>query len=72
MPNTFEYVAEGDWAAVQRLVDQLNSLNIIGKHLFIGAGAPTSTPTGRALYLRTNGGTTSTLYVWEGAAWVAK
>lgn len=37
-----------------------------------GRGAPTSTPSGRALYIRQDGGAGSTLYVWEGAAWAAK
>lgn len=72
MSNTFDYIAEGDWAGVQRLVDTLNTQAILGKHLFVGSGAPTSTPSGRALYLRTDGGGGTTLYVWEGAAWVGK
>jgi len=37
-----------------------------------GSGAPTGTCVTPSLYLRTNGGTGSTLYVCESSAWVAK
>lgn len=40
--------------------------------IFTGLGAPAFTPTGRALYVRQDGGAGTTLYVWEGAAWAAK
>lgn len=38
-----------------------------------GTGAPSGAPLGdRGMYIREDGGTTTTLYIWEGAAWVAK
>ena len=37
-----------------------------------GVGLPNFTPTGRALYLRQDGGAGSTLYVYEGASWSPK
>ena len=37
-----------------------------------GIGAPQFTPPGRAIYLRLDGGTNTTLYVYEGTAWIAK
>jgi hypothetical protein len=37
-----------------------------------GVGVPSFTPTGRAIYIRQDGGTNTTLYVYEGSAWVAK
>lgn len=52
--------------------DLLKGLNALGQFIFYGAGVPTFTPTGRAIFIRTNGGAGSTLYVWEGAAWAAK
>lgn len=58
--------------------DLLTGLNQLGQILYFGAGAPTFTPvdtlgnTCRALYIRTNGGANTTLYVYEGAAWAAK
>lgn len=38
----------------------------------IGVGVPNFTPDGRAVYLRQDGGTNTTLYVYEGSAWVPK
>lgn len=72
MPDYFDNIENGDWEAVRRLVVQLNTLNIVNKHVFVGRGAPTGTPSGRALYIRTDGGASTTLYVWEGASWVGK
>lgn len=37
-----------------------------------GVGVPAFTPDGRAIYLRQDGGTDTTLYVWEGTAWLPK
>ncbi len=38
-----------------------------------GTGAPSGQPLGdRGMYIREDGGTGTTLYIWEGAAWVAK
>lgn len=47
-------------------------LTQLAQHLFFGEGVPTFTPPGRALYVRLDGGTSTTLYVYEGASWVAK
>lgn len=58
--------------------DLLDAVNTIGQLLYFGEGAPTFTPTdvngntARALYIRTNGGATTTLYVYTGAGWTAK
>jgi hypothetical protein len=55
--------------------DDLTRLNLeyLGEHLLIGKGAPTLRPgADRGLYLRLDGGAGTTLYVWEGAAWVGK
>lgn len=60
--------------------DLLNALNTLGQLLYYGAGAPTFNPTdgngnpGAALYIRTDGGTTTTLYVYNTStsAWTAK
>lgn len=52
--------------------DLLGGLNTLGQFIYFGSGAPTFTPTGRAIYIRTNGGAGTTLYVWEGAAWAGK
>jgi len=40
--------------------------------IMTGVGVPAFTPDGRAIYVRQDGGTGTTLYVWEGAAWVPK
>jgi hypothetical protein len=50
----------------------INGLNAIGQFFYFGAGAPSFTPPGRALYIRTDGGAGTTLYVYEGASWVGK
>lgn len=47
-------------------------LNDFLQFIYWGVGAPTSTPPGRALYLRLDGGAATTLYVYEGAGWVGK
>lgn len=59
----------------QQIFDRLfGGVNDIGQHFYSGVGVPTFTPPGsaRALYIRKDGGTGSTLYVYEGAGWVAK
>lgn len=53
------------------------STSILGTSIGIGTGAPTSTcgtaPTGSgSLWLRTDGGASTSLYVCEGTTWVAK
>lgn len=53
----------------QNLLEAINSL---GQFLYFGTGVPILTPPGRALYIRLDGGAATTLYVWEGAAWVGK
>jgi hypothetical protein len=50
----------------------LKNLNSIAQFIYFGTGVPTFTPPGRALYIRLDGGAATTLYVWEGAAWVGK
>lgn len=50
----------------------LKGLNQVAQFFYFGNGAPTFTPAGRAIYIRLNGGAGTTLYVWEGAAWVGK
>lgn len=58
--------------------DLLTAVNEVGQLLYFGAGVPTFTPkdangnTARALFIRTDGGTTTTLYVYTGAGWTAK
>lgn len=37
-----------------------------------GQGVPNFTPSGKAVYIRQDGGPNTTLYVYEGSAWVAK
>jgi hypothetical protein len=51
------------------LVSDLNSL---AQFFYVGSGAPTLTPPGRALYINRTGGAGTTLYVYEGAGWVGK
>lgn len=53
---------------------ELEILDLRAKTQFIttGVGAPAFTPTGRAIYIRQDGSTNTTLYVYEGASWVAK
>lgn len=53
---------EGEFASVKSTLGLISS----------GVGAPQFTPNGRALYLRLDGGAGTTLYVYEGASWVAK
>lgn len=58
----------------------LDAVNQIGQLLYFGAGAPSFTPTdandnpAAALYVRTNGTTTTTLYVYNLTTnvWTAK
>lgn len=58
----------------------LDAVNQIGQLVYFGAGAPTFTPTddngnpSAALYIRTNGTTTTTLYVYNTTTnvWTAK
>lgn len=46
--------------------------SLAGGYFLIGAGAPSGVPpAGRAVYLRTDGTTGSTFYVWDGGAWTA-
>lgn len=47
-------------------------INVGGPSITSGSGAPTGACTTGSLYMRTNGGTGSTLYVCESTAWVAK
>lgn len=37
-----------------------------------GVGVPNFTPSGRAIYIRQDGGANTTLYVYEGSSWSAK
>lgn len=46
-------------------------INALGQFFFSGNGAPSFTPTGRAIYIRLDGGAATTLYCWSGAAWNA-
>jgi hypothetical protein len=60
----------------ERLNDLLQSLlngvlSIGGVDITVGAGAPGATTNG-LVYLRTDGGTGTTLYVKEGTTWVGK
>jgi hypothetical protein len=52
--------------------DLLTALNKLGQFISFGTGAPTHTPTGRAIYIRLDGGAGTTLYVYEGAGWAGK
>jgi hypothetical protein len=62
-----ESVSQDQLARQGVLVRQLQSI-----YLF-GVGAPSGAPQApRAVYTRLDGGTGSTLYVWEGSSWVAK
>lgn len=58
----------------QQLINEglIRDINTIAQFWFFGSGAPGFTPPGRAIYIRTDGGAATTLYVWEGAAWVGK
>lgn len=57
----------------QRNLDALlKAINAIAQFIDYGNGAPTHTPTGRKIYINRTGGAGTTLYVWEGAAWVGK
>ncbi len=51
--------------------DLLDGLNQIGQFIYFGSGVPTFTPTGRAIFIRLDGGAGTTLYCWSGAAWNA-
>lgn len=42
------------------------------RFVYTGQGLPNFTPEGRAIYIRQDGGTNTTLYVYEGSAWSAK
>jgi hypothetical protein len=46
-------------------------LTLSGQDITVGAGIPASTVSG-LLYIRTDGGAGTTLYVKEGAVWVGK
>lgn len=61
-----------DRAQKENNEDLLFAINEIAQFISFGDGAPTHTPTGRQIYIRRNGGAATTLYVWEGAAWVGK
>lgn len=50
---------------------QLN-FEALASRLFFGSGAPTLNPGRPALYIRSDGGAGTTLYVFEAGAWVAK
>ena len=56
-------------ATIERELDSLRSAFSI---ITTGVGVPSFTPSGRAIYIRQDGGTNTTLYVYEGSAWVAK
>lgn len=58
---------------VQQHVNEglIAAVNTLARFIDYGNGVPTHTPTGRALYVRLNGGAGTTLYVWSGAAWAA-
>lgn len=59
--------------AVDRNFRDLDSrVSGFDQRVFYGSGVPTFTPPGRAIFIRSDGGAGSTLYVWEGAAWAAK
>ena len=50
----------------------LEAINELAQFIVWGDGVPSHTPNGRQIYIRRDGGTGTTLYVWEGAAWVGK
>ena len=55
------------------LLETINGGTQSQASLTVGAGAPTHTPsTSAGLYLRVNGTSTTTLYVWDGSSWTAK
>lgn len=58
--------------AQENLDDLLGAVNQISQFLYWGTGVPTFTPTGRALFIRIDGGAGTSLYVYEGAAWAGK
>jgi hypothetical protein len=53
---------------------ELEIANLKSKTRFVytGQGLPSFTPEGRAIYIRQDGSTGTTLYVYEGSSWVAK
>lgn len=51
--------------------DLLRAINQVAQFFYFGNGAPTFTPTNRAIYVRLNGGAGTTLYCYSGAAWAA-
>ena len=65
-PRVTDHEVEENFRAVDATLTKLSQA------IFFGTGVPTFTPLGRALYLRYDGGAGTTLYVWEGAAWVGK
>lgn len=54
--------------------DPLCQLNweVVAGHVLFGVGVPTLSPGRPAIYIRSDGGAGSTLYVFEAGAWVAK
>ncbi len=57
---------------IDRVLDQLELRLGLLQHVTAAEGAPSHTPAGAQLYVRTDGGAGSTLYVYEpGVGWKA-
>lgn len=68
--NPEQQIADPDTQLNFQAVEK--SLNELLQFVYWGSGAPALTPPGRAIYIRTDGGAATTLYVYEGAGWVGK
>jgi hypothetical protein len=51
--------------------DLLNAVNAVGVFIYTGAGAPTVTPTGPAIYFRQNPSAGAAVYLFNGTTWTA-
>ena len=56
----------------RKLERDIKELQDIRRFFTTGVGAPQFTPDRRAIYIRQEGGTDTTLYVYEGTEWIAK
>jgi hypothetical protein len=57
---------------VRQLELEIANLKSKTRFVYTGQGLPSFTPEGRAIYIRQDGSTGTTLYVYEGSSWVAK
>lgn len=74
-PQPERYDRRAEQQRSQAIERELADLRQMLTFVTTGVGAPAFDPPsngGRLIYIRQDGGTTTTLYVWEGSAWVAK